>query len=151
MTITLQKKYTENIPKLLSNTNGNLLSIKHITNQGSGILSEKSFSFTPDFLIRIHQRLFCGVYEHAGQIRHKNISNIQSLTPKSQNDTLNCTLEEMAVLQYLQSNPEAKQEDIAKHIGKSLSTVKRMTPSLIERGLLQRENGKRNGKWVVKI
>ena len=105
MTITLQKKYTENIPKLLSNTNGNLLSIKHITNQGSGILSEKSFSFTPDFLIRIHQRLFCGVYEHAGQIRHKNISNIQSLTPKSQNDTLNCTLEEMAVLQYLQSLP----------------------------------------------
>ena len=52
---------------------------------------------------------------------------------------------------YLQSNPEAKQEDIAKHIGKSLSTVKRMTPSLIERGLLQRENGKRNGKWIVKI
>lgn len=52
---------------------------------------------------------------------------------------------------YLQSNPEAKQEDIAKHIGKSLSTVKRITPSLIERGLLQRENGKRNGKWIVKI
>lgn len=52
---------------------------------------------------------------------------------------------------YLQSNPEAKQEDIAKHIGKSLSTVKRIIPSLIERGLLQRENGKRNGKWIVKI
>lgn len=57
----------------------------------------------------------------------------------------------MAVLKFLLSNPEAKQEDIAKHIGKSLSTVKRMTPSLIERGLLQRENGKRNGKWLVKI
>ena len=60
-------------------------------------------------------------------------------------------MEEMAVLRLLQANPEAKQEDIAKHIGKSLSTVKRLTPSLIERGLLQRENGKRNGKWVVKI
>mgnify|MGYP003290903189 FL=1 len=57
----------------------------------------------------------------------------------------------MAVLKYLQSHPEAKQEDIAKHIGKSLSTIKRMTPSLIERGILQRENGKRNGRWVVKI
>jgi DNA-binding IclR family transcriptional regulator len=57
----------------------------------------------------------------------------------------------MAVLKFLQSNPEAKQEDIAKHIGKSLSTVKRITPALIERGLLQRDNGKRNGKWVVKI
>ena len=29
MTIILQKKYTENIPKLLSCVNGNLLSIKH--------------------------------------------------------------------------------------------------------------------------
>ena len=38
------------------------------------ILSEKSFSFTPDFLIRIHQRLFSGVFEHAGQFRQKNIS-----------------------------------------------------------------------------
>ena len=80
-----------------------------------------------------------------------HISNVQSLTPKSQNDTLNCTLEEIAVLKYLQSHPEAKQEDIARHIGKSLSTIKRMTPSLIERGILQRENGKRNGRWVVKI
>lgn len=80
-----------------------------------------------------------------------HISNVQSLAPKSQNDTLNCTLEGMAVLKYLQSHPEAKQEDIAKHIGKSLSTIKRMTPSLIERGILQRENGKRNGRWVVKI
>ena len=38
------------------------------------ILSEKSFSFTPDFLVRIHQRLFSGVFEHAGQFRQKNIS-----------------------------------------------------------------------------
>ena len=38
------------------------------------ILSEKSFSFTPDFLVRIHQRLFNGVFEHAGQFRQKNIS-----------------------------------------------------------------------------
>ena len=38
------------------------------------ILSERSFSFTPDFLIRIHQRLFTGVFEHAGQIRQRNIS-----------------------------------------------------------------------------
>jgi DNA-binding MarR family transcriptional regulator len=45
---------------------------------------------------------------------------------------------------------EAKQTDIAKHIGKSERTIKRITPSLIERGLLERENGKRNGRWVVK-
>ena len=70
---------------------------------------------------------------------------------KIQNDTLNCTLDEIALLKFLKDNPNATQTEIAVHIGKSPRTVKRMTPSLIERGLLERENGKRNGKWVVKI
>ena len=74
------------------------------------------------------------------------ISNVS----KSQNGALNCTLTEIALLNFLKSNPEATQTEIAAHIGKSLRTVKRMTPSLIERGLLDRENGKRNGRWVVK-
>lgn len=38
------------------------------------ILSEKTFSFTPEILIRIHQRLFNGIYNHAGQIRSNNIT-----------------------------------------------------------------------------
>lgn len=70
---------------------------------------------------------------------------------KSQNDTLNNSLDEIALLKFLKSNPEATQNEIAAHIGKSLRTIKRMTPALIERGLLERENGKRNGRWVVKI
>ena len=73
---------------------------------------------------------------------------------KSQNDTLdgtlNCNLDELALLRFVKDNPNATQIEIAKHIGKSERTVKRMTPGLIERGLLERENGKRNGKWVVK-
>ena len=74
--------------------------------------------------------------------------------PKSQNGTLNgslnCNLDELALLRFVKENPDATQIEIAKHIGKSERTVKRMTPTLIERGLLERENGKRNGKWVVK-
>lgn len=74
--------------------------------------------------------------------------------PKSQNDTLNgtlnCNLDEFALLLFVKENPDAIQIEIAKHIGKSERTVKRMTPALINRGLLERENGKRNGKWVVK-
>ena len=73
---------------------------------------------------------------------------------KSQNgtldDTLNCNLDELALLRFVKENPDATQIEIAKHIGKSERTVKRMTPALIERGLLERENGKRNGKWGVK-
>ncbi|MBR5781842.1 MAG: winged helix-turn-helix domain-containing protein [Bacteroidales bacterium] len=93
-------------------------------------------------------------------VRHLHFSytiqlqSAKSKIPKSQNGTLdgtlNCNLDELALLRYVKDNPAATQIEIAKHIGKSERTVKRMTPILIERGLLERENGKRNGKWVVK-
>lgn len=70
---------------------------------------------------------------------------------KSQIGTLDGTLDEIVLLKFLKDHPDATQAEIAAHIGKSLRTVKRMTPALTERGLLERENGKRNGKWVVKI
>ena len=80
-------------------------------------------------------------------------SAIQEIS-KSQNGTLdgtlNCNLDELALLRFVKENPDATQIEIAKYIGKSERTVKRMTPALIERGLLERENGKRNGKWAVK-
>ena len=82
---------------------------------------------------------------------------LQSAIPeisKSQNGTLNgtlnCSLDELALLRFVKENPNATKVEIAKHIGKSERTIKRMTPALIERDLLERENGKRNGKWVVK-
>ena len=64
--------------------------------------------------------------------------------------TLNCTLEELAVLQFLKDNPKATQEMVAKHINRSQRTVKSMTIRLAERGLLARKNGKRDGWWEVK-
>ena len=38
------------------------------------VLSEKSFNFSPSFLIAIHKRLFEGVFKHAGEIRKYDIS-----------------------------------------------------------------------------
>lgn len=38
------------------------------------ILSEKSFNFSPSFLIAVHKRLFEGVFKHAGEIRKYDIS-----------------------------------------------------------------------------
>lgn len=40
----------------------------------TAILSEKSFTFSPNYLISIHRRLFSGIYKFAGQIRDYNIS-----------------------------------------------------------------------------
>lgn len=64
--------------------------------------------------------------------------------------TLNCTLEEMAVLNFLREQPKATQKEIAAHIGKSERTVKTITVNLTERGIIERKNGKRNGFWEVK-
>ena len=62
---------------------------------------------------------------------------------------MNCTLEEMSVLKILKENPTITQKELAAHIEKSERTIKRITVSLQEKGIVKRENGKRNGKWVV--
>lgn len=61
----------------------------------------------------------------------------------------NCTLEEAAVLRIVQKNPTATQKEIAAEIGKSERTVKTITINLQEKGVLQRVNGKRNGRWKI--
>jgi fido (protein-threonine AMPylation protein) len=63
--------------------------------------------------------------------------------------TLNCTLEEHFVLEFLRDNPKATQKAIAFHIHKSERTVKTITASLQQKGLLERKNGKRDGYWEV--
>lgn len=63
----------------------------------------------------------------------------------------NCTLEELAIIQELRRNPEITQRELANAIGKSERTVKTRNVQMQEKGLIIRENGKRNGKWKVLI
>ena len=56
---------------------------------------------------------------------------------------------EEAVLSIILKNPEATQGVIAKEVGASLSTVKRIMRSLQKSGKLRREGTNRNGSWVV--
>ena len=68
---------------------------------------------------------------------------------KSNICTLNCTLEEHFVLEFLKNNPKATQKEIAAHIRKSERTVKTITTNLQQKGLLERKNGKRDGFWEI--
>ena len=43
------------------------------------------------------------------------------------------------------------QKKIAELTGLSERTIKRRTVEMQEKGFIARENGKRNGRWVVKI
>lgn len=75
--------------------------------------------------------------------------NIKMPSSKSQIDTLNCTLEELAVLRTIEDNSKITQTEIAKSIKKSASTVKRITSTLVEKGIIVRRNGRRNGWWEI--
>ncbi len=61
-----------------------------------------------------------------------------------------CALEERFVLEFLKNNPYATQKEIAVHIQKSERTVKTITSNLQQKNMLERQNGKRNGFWVIK-
>ena len=78
----------------------------------------------------------------------------QSVTPKvpkSQFDTLECTLEELTVLRLIYKNPSIKQKELAAETGRFLSTVKRIMESLQKKDYIRRVDGKRYGKWEVLI
>lgn len=61
------------------------------------------------------------------------------------------TLEELAIIQELKKNPAITQRELASAIGKSERTVKTRTVEMQEKGLICRENGKRNGRWKVLV
>ena len=53
------------------------------------------------------------------------------------------------MLNAIASDPAITQKELAAVTGKSERTIKRHTVALQEKGILRRENGKRNGKWIV--
>ena len=77
--------------------------------------------------------------------------NAVSKDSKCKNCTLNCTLEELAVLRVIAENPRITQRSLAAVIGKSERTIKFRTVALQEKGYIRRANGKRNGHWVVLV
>ena len=59
------------------------------------------------------------------------------------------TLEEQAIINIIRKNPFVKQEEIAKQLNKSLRTIKTIMSLMQEKKMIVRNNGKRNGEWVI--
>ena len=112
---------------------------------------------TTKFLELFFSNLILGTeYELKNRYMHVDYAddNSQSVTPKapkSQFDTLECTLEELAILKLLYKNPSIKQKELVAETGKSLSTVKRIMESLQKKDYIRRVDGKRYGKWEILI
>ena len=118
---------------------------------------QNSVHATTKFLEMFFSNLILGTeyelknrYMHVGYV-DDNSQSVTPKAPKSQFDTLECTLEELAFLELIYKNPSIKQKDLVAETGKSLSTVKRIMESLQKKEYIRRVNGKRYGKWEILI
>ena len=90
-------------------------------------------------------------YMHVDFVASEKSQSINSEAPKYQFDTLECTLEELAVLELVANKPDIKQQELADATGKSIATIKRLMKSLQDKKYIRRESGKRYGKWEVLV
>ncbi|GHV54749.1 ATP-dependent DNA helicase RecG [Synergistales bacterium] len=63
---------------------------------------------------------------------------------------INCTLTEIAILEYVQDHPTAAQNEIANAVGKSLRSTQSVIAGLKKKELLVREGARKNGRWLVR-
>ena len=89
-------------------------------------------------------------YMHIDYVKN-NFQNVNPKVSKSQFDTLECTLEELAVMELIYKTSSIKQKELVAETGKSLSTVKRIMESLQKKEYIRKVDGKRYGKWEVLV
>ncbi len=112
---------------------------------------QNKISATLLFLELFFENLLTGAkHELKNRYMHLDFQSAKSDASKGKNCTLNCTLEELAVIQCVKNNPKITQRNIAAEIGKSERTVKNIMSALQEKGYLERKNGKRNGYWEIR-
>ena len=119
---------------------------------------QKGVHSTTKFLELFFSNLLLGTnhelknrYMHIDFADENTPQSISPKIPKYQFDTLDCTLEELAVLELVAKNPAIKQQEIAEQTGKSIATIKRIMKSLQNKNYIRRERGKRYGKWEVLV
>ena len=104
---------------------------------------------TDKYLIAFLENLILGAKnELRNRYMHVDYVEPQSAT-EDNSKCKNCTLDEAAILNIIKGNPSITQKDLAAAIGKSERTVKTRTVEMQQKGLIRRENGKRNGRWVI--
>ena len=119
---------------------------------------QKDIHSTTKFLELFFANLLLGTnhelknrYMHVDFVDEITSQSINSKVSKYQFDTLDCTLEEVAVLELVAKNPTIKQQELVEATGKSIATIKRIMKSLQNKNYIRRKGGKRYGKGEVLI
>ncbi len=119
---------------------------------------QKGIHSTTKFLELFFANLLLGTnhelknrYMHVDFVDENTSQSINPKVSKCQFDTLDCTLEELAVLELVAKKPTVKQQELVEATGKSIATIKRIMKSLQDKNYIRRESGKRYGKWEVLV
>ena len=120
---------------------------------------QKGIHATTKFLEMFFSNLLLGAeYELKNRYAHvdfrdeeEEFQSIISKVPKYQFGTLECTLEELVILNLIVEEPTITQKRLTSETGKSIMTIKRIMASLQDRGIIRRVDGKRFGKWEVVV
>lgn len=114
---------------------------------------QKRIHATTKFLELFFSNLLLGTqYELKNRYLHVDYidATVQSAsqeTQKGKNCTLECTLEELAIIQILRDDPSITQKELASKLGKSERTIKNRIAALEKKNYIRRVNGKRCGRW----
>ena len=114
----------------------------------------KDINATTYFLELFFENLLLGTnYQLKNRYLHVDYKDYNKDNSKCKNCTLdytmNCTLEELAIINAIMDNPRITQKQLSEKIGKSERTIKSRTVQLQEKGIIKRVNGKRNGQWEI--
>ena len=130
----------------------NALVRANYNNLQKGVHSTTKFleMFFSNLLLDTHYELK-NRYMHIDYVDESASQSISPKVLKYQFDTLDCTLEELAVLELVAKKPTIKQQELVEATGKSIATIKRIMKSLQDKNYVRRESGKRYGKWEVSV
>lgn len=125
--------------------------IEAATNTGDIVVDPCAGSFTTLQACKDTNRQFIGCDLVFGDVDYIAIQSASLSKFSSGNCTLKLTLDEFKVINAINKSNKITQKELSKIIGKSERTVKAITVSLQNKGLITRINGKRNGTWQVLI
>lgn len=111
---------------------------------------------TTKYLERFFSNLLMGT-NHELKNRHMHLDYVEegqsanTEAPKCNFCTLECTLEELALLRLMAKHPSITQKELAEWLGKSERTIKTKVLELQQKNYIRRINGKRYGTWEVLV
>ena len=77
------------------------------------------------------------------------VQSAKDVAPKCQNDTLELSMEELALIKVIKNNPAITQAELVGITGQSLRTIKRLMAAMQAKGCIARQGGKRFGRWQI--